>query len=40
MEVLERALEYMSEVMEFHCLTGEYDYLLKVDNKDWKELDL
>ncbi|TKH09972.1 Lrp/AsnC family transcriptional regulator, partial [Peribacillus simplex] len=38
MEVLERAIASMSEVLELHCLTCEYDYLLKVDNKDWKEI--
>lgn len=30
----------MSEVLECHCLTGEYDYLLKVANKDRKELEI
>ncbi|MGI2326842.1 Lrp/AsnC family transcriptional regulator [Planococcus sp. YIM B11945] len=36
--VLESALEAMPEVLECQCLTGEYDYLLKVANKDRKEL--
>ncbi|SIR76865.1 transcriptional regulator, AsnC family [Peribacillus simplex] len=39
LEVLEKALASMSEVLECHCLTGEYDYLLKVANKDRKELE-
>ena len=29
----------MTEILECHCLTGEYDYLLKVVIKDRKELD-
>ena len=29
----------MPEVLECHCLTGEYDYLLKVANRDRKELE-
>ncbi|MFB6362932.1 Lrp/AsnC family transcriptional regulator [Paenibacillus elgii] len=39
LEVLEKALSSMPEVLECHCLTGEYDYLLKVTNKDRKELE-
>ncbi|WP_223702491.1 Lrp/AsnC family transcriptional regulator [Sutcliffiella deserti] len=39
LEVLESALESMEEVLEFHLLTGEHDYLLKVMNKDRKELE-
>ncbi|WP_010498088.1 Lrp/AsnC family transcriptional regulator [Paenibacillus elgii] len=39
LEVLEEALSSMPEVLECHCLTGEYDYLLKVANKDRKELE-
>ncbi|MFB0845395.1 Lrp/AsnC family transcriptional regulator [Paenibacillus oleatilyticus] len=39
LEVLEKALSSMPEVLECHCLTGEYDYLLKVANKDRKELE-
>ncbi|CAI8728528.1 MULTISPECIES: Lrp/AsnC family transcriptional regulator [Bacillus] len=39
LEVLERELESMPEVLECHCLTGEYDYLLKVANRDRKELE-
>ncbi|MFD2445399.1 Lrp/AsnC family transcriptional regulator [Bacillus sp. CGMCC 1.16607] len=39
LEVLEKSLESMSEVLECHLLTGEYDYLLKVANRDRKELE-
>jgi len=39
LEVLENALHSMPEVLECHCLTGEYDYLLKVAIKDRKGLD-
>ncbi len=39
LEVLENALKAMTEVLECHCLTGEYDYLLKVVIRDRKELD-
>lgn len=39
LEVLENALKAMPEVLECHCLTGEYDYLLKVVIRDRKELD-
>ena len=38
-EVLEKDLEAMPEVLECHCITGEYDYLLKVANKDRRELE-
>lgn len=31
---LEGVLSSMEEILECHCLTGEYDYLLKVANKD------
>jgi Lrp/AsnC family transcriptional regulator, leucine-responsive regulatory protein len=39
LEVLEKALNSMPEVLECHCITGEYDYLLKVTNKDRRELE-
>ena len=39
LEVLEQALNSMPEVLECHCITGEYDYLLKVTNKDRRELE-
>lgn len=39
MEVLEKALESMPEILECHCLTGECDYLLKVATKNRKELE-
>jgi len=39
LEVLEHNLEAMTEVLECHCLTGEFDYLLKVANKDRRELE-
>ncbi|MFC7391948.1 Lrp/AsnC family transcriptional regulator [Scopulibacillus cellulosilyticus] len=39
LEVLEKELMAMPEVLECHCLTGEYDYLLKVANKDRKGLE-
>lgn len=35
---LEQALMAMPEVLECQCLTGEYDYLLKVANKNRKDL--
>lgn len=38
LHVLESAIEEMPEVLECQCLTGEYDYLLKVANKDRKDL--
>jgi Lrp/AsnC family transcriptional regulator, leucine-responsive regulatory protein len=40
LEALEHTLESMKEVLECHCLTGEYDYLLKVACKDRKELEM
>ncbi|CEG26403.1 Lrp/AsnC family transcriptional regulator [Bacillus sp. B-jedd] len=39
LEILENALKSMPEVLECHCITGEYDYLLKVANKDSRELE-
>lgn len=39
LSVLESALANMPEIMECHCLTGEYDYLLKVVRRDRKELE-
>lgn len=39
LELLEKELESMPEVLECYCLTGEYDYLLKVANKDRKDLE-
>lgn len=38
LDVLEEMLKNMPEVLECHCLTGEYDYLLKVANRDRKDL--
>ncbi|AQQ54344.1 Lrp/AsnC family transcriptional regulator [Planococcus lenghuensis] len=38
LHVLESALQAMPEVLECHCLTGEYDYLLKVANRDRADL--
>lgn len=38
LQVLESALQKMPEVLECHCLTGEYDYLLKVANRDRSDL--
>ncbi|WP_216831338.1 Lrp/AsnC family transcriptional regulator [Alkalihalobacterium elongatum] len=38
LDILEEAFRQMPEVLECHCLTGEYDYLLKVANKDRKDL--
>lgn len=38
LQVLESALQDMPEVLECHCLTGEYDYLLKVANRDRSDL--
>ncbi|MFT9597859.1 Lrp/AsnC family transcriptional regulator [Mesobacillus sp.] len=40
LESLEETLEAMEEVLECHCLTGEYDYLLKVACKDRKGLEM
>ncbi|MGE6487050.1 Lrp/AsnC family transcriptional regulator [Paenisporosarcina sp. NPDC076898] len=39
LEVLEKNLEALPAVLECHCLTGEYDYLLKVANKNRHELE-
>lgn len=39
LDILENALEAMPEILECHCLTGEYDYLLKVVIRDRRELD-
>ena len=36
---MEKALESMPEVLECHCITEEYDYLLKAANKDRRELE-
>ncbi|MGO4889492.1 Lrp/AsnC family transcriptional regulator [Anaerobacillus sp. MEB173] len=38
LDVLEDAFRQMTEVLECHCLTGEYDYLLKVANRDRTDL--
>jgi len=40
LSLLEDTLKSMKEVLECHCLTGEYDYLLKVACKDRKELEM
>ncbi|WDV08887.1 Lrp/AsnC family transcriptional regulator [Lysinibacillus irui] len=40
LEELENSLKTMTEILECHCLTGAYDYLLKVVIRDRKELDL
>ncbi|MGP7818086.1 Lrp/AsnC family transcriptional regulator [Niallia sp. 01092] len=40
LEALEKALESMPEILECHALTGEYDFLIKVVNKDRKELEM
>ncbi|MEC1376001.1 Lrp/AsnC family transcriptional regulator [Heyndrickxia oleronia] len=39
LECLEKELKEMPEVLECYCLTGEYDYLLKVANKDRRDLE-
>ncbi|WP_019415389.1 Lrp/AsnC family transcriptional regulator [Paenisporosarcina sp. TG20] len=39
LDLLEYNLESMSEVLECHCLAGEFDYLLKVANKNRRELE-
>lgn len=39
LEALEKELESMPEVLECHCLTGEYDYLLKTASRDRRELE-
>lgn len=38
LHILESELQGMPEVLECHCLTGEYDYLLKVANRDRSDL--
>jgi Lrp/AsnC family leucine-responsive transcriptional regulator len=38
LNVLENALEKMPEVLECQCITGEYDYLLKVANRNRSDL--
>ena len=38
-EELENSLKTMTEILECHCLTGAYDYLLKVVIRDRKGLD-
>lgn len=38
LDLLEDAFRQMPEVLECHCLTGEYDYLLKVANKNRTDL--
>lgn len=38
LKVLESALEKMPEVLECQCITGEYDYLLKVANRNRSDL--
>jgi len=37
-EELENSLKTMSEILECHCLTGAYDYLLKVVIRDRQDL--
>jgi len=39
LEMLESAMNLMPEILECHCLTGEYDYLLKVANRNREELE-
>ncbi|WP_397539134.1 Lrp/AsnC family transcriptional regulator [Rummeliibacillus pycnus] len=39
LEKLENELASLPEILECHCITGEYDYLLKVANKGRKELE-
>lgn len=38
-EELENSLKTMTEILECHCLTGAYDYLLKVVIRDRQDLD-
>ena len=40
LDKLEQALEKMPEVLECQCITGEYDYLLKVANRNRQDLQL
>ncbi|MFJ7698606.1 Lrp/AsnC family transcriptional regulator [Lysinibacillus fusiformis] len=37
-EELETSLQTMTEILECHCLTGAYDYLLKIVIRDRREL--
>ncbi len=37
-EELETSLKTMTEILECHCLTGAYDYLLKIVIRDRQEL--
>lgn len=39
LDILEKNLEAMPEVLECHCLTGEFDYLMKVANKNRGDLE-
>src|SRR5690606_34001170 len=39
LEALETELEYMPEVVECRCLTGEYGYLLKTASRGRRELE-
>ncbi len=39
LEVLEQNLVDIPEVLECQCLTGEFDYILKVVNKDRRDLE-
>ncbi|OIK15153.1 AsnC family transcriptional regulator [Bacillus sp. MUM 116] len=39
LEQLESAMNSMPEILECHCLTGEYDYFLKVANRNREELE-
>ncbi|MGG1401065.1 Lrp/AsnC family transcriptional regulator [Bacillus salipaludis] len=39
LEQLEGEMNSMPEILECHCLTGEYDYLLKVANRNREELE-
>jgi len=38
LEELETSLTTMTEILECHCLTGAYDYLLKIVVRDRQEL--
>ncbi|MGE7687591.1 Lrp/AsnC family transcriptional regulator [Lysinibacillus sp. NPDC097214] len=38
LEEFEQEIKSMPEVLEFQCLTGEYDYMLKVANRNKDEL--
>lgn len=38
LDTLEKALMKMPEVLECQCITGEYDYLLKVANRNRSDL--